>query len=509
MAEALKNPTMKAFYQTCVSYPAAASAPDRRGGKVLVAFALVLPTLFAVLALFIDGSMLLLRSRVMQNAADAAATEGALRIAAEAGDPVVAAENVVSEWHGLSMADIETWSPPQTGVYAGRDGFVEVCVREDYEGFFPLPAAMSGNTYATGRGVAGLVEATGPAAVVVLDPDPPEIHVGRLPLAVPSVNPLLGGLEVVGLGSLDVFGAIHVNNTWGGLDENGNAVGDQQLLTAACSCTPVLALTRVRATDLRVVGGVDSPDNYDSIDPAASRMLSANRKPVPDPLIQLPVPTVTADPENVRTVEFGGITANGLTPLGGDLTLQPGVYEWIEVTGGRVTFLPGIYIIRSVSPVHGIALNLSTCEVQANGVMFYLTNSPAYSPTSGVPDSLDQQTAPPSPGAVTQLPSAFIANVLTTSQFLPLDDVGSPFHGMLIYQRRCDRRPVIVSQQTVLGAMDLRGMIYSKWGNLAVVGNETFQAAFVVGSLRMVVTTRASIDPVDMLPPAFDVALVE
>ena len=49
----------------------------REGGQTLIFFVLAMPVFLAVIALVIDGSMLLVKRRALQNAADAAALAAA------------------------------------------------------------------------------------------------------------------------------------------------------------------------------------------------------------------------------------------------------------------------------------------------------------------------------------------------------------------------------------------------------------------------------------------------
>jgi hypothetical protein len=312
-----------------------------------------------------------------------------------------------------------------------------VIVHEPYKAYIMGAAGFADALRVTTRSVAGSEPVTEPAVLVLLDPDPPEITLGPLPISLPSLTPLLGGLEVLGIGRLRVNGSVLVNNEWGGLDENGDAVGQQNTLNHACSCTPVLQLTRVLATDIRVVGGVDDPDNYGSLNQGEPSPLRANRRAVPDPYTDLPVPTLAVDSVNVSATEYGGVSVLNL-PLLPPTVLHPGVYDWIEVLGGHAIFQRGVYVIRSVNPVTRLALNITTGSVLAEGVMFYITNSPVYSPASGIPDAFDGETIPSGPTAMTLLPSAIINVGLLNSRFSGLDDPSSPFDGMLIYQRRLD-----------------------------------------------------------------------
>jgi Flp pilus assembly protein TadG len=480
-----------------------------RDGKVLVLLAILLPTMFGVAALVIDGGLLMLKSRSIQHSTDAAATAAAYDMALGTGNPQQTAETYVHSINGFSDATVTVHSPPTSGDYSGQSGYVEVIAEKDCEGKFTRAAGIDRELSVRSRSVAGLEASTSQAAVVLLDPQPPNLTVGALPLSLPSLTPLLGGLEVLGLGCLRVNGAIHVNNTWGGRDENGDQVGDPTLLRHACSCTPLLPLTRVRATDVRVAGGVDHQLAYAALNSGDATPLRANKRPVPDPYRHLPVPTVSADPANVSSTYRGTATVISLPILLPPVRLYPGVYDWIQVVAGRVIFEPGVYIIRGVNPLTQIGLTVLAGTVQAEGVMFYFTNSSSYSAVTGLPDSGDGETSPGGASVVTLFPSALINAALLNSKFSGLNAPGSPFDGMLIYQRRRDRRPILIIQQDLLLSADIAGNVYAKWGHVILTGKGTYKSAFVCGSLRVLDVLDCRIEPTKPVAAAYDVYLVE
>ncbi len=476
-----------------------------RPGKLLVLLSVLMPTLICIGGLVIDGGVMTATTRKAQHAADVAAAAAAAEIVYGDDSPSQVAERYVRELNGLASATVTTNVPPSSGAYAGENGYVEVIVS------LPVKTHLlqfGGTTSVRVRSVAGREAVTSSAAVVVLDPDPPTINLLGLPIALPSVTPLLGGLEVLGLGSVAVDGAIHVNNKWGGYDENDQRVG-QSGLRHACSCTPLLPLTRIRCRDLRVVGGVDDPDCYRAFSSGGDPPLKANRFPVPDPYAELPVPTTSADPINVSTVNRGTATVIGLPLIGPPVTLRPGIYEWIQVVSGKAIFEPGIYIIRGKNPLTQISLSVIAGEVDARGVMFYITDTAGYSPSSGLPDAADGETSPGNPGVLTLLPSVLIDTALPGNRFAPLNSPGSPFHGMLLMQRRLDRRPILLIRQSLLGNVDLAGNFYAKWGHIILTGNGAFRSAFVCGSLRLLDVLNCQITPTTPLPAARDVFLVE
>jgi hypothetical protein len=355
---------------------------------------------------------------------------------------------------------------------------------------------------------------------------------------------LVAGLEVEGAGRLVVHGSVLVNTRWGGVDQHGDIVGDGPAPPWGVACMPMLPTTQIQAEDIRVAGGVDYPEMYVALSQGDPKPLQANRLPVPDPLASLPIPSLASDSGNVvATVQNPGHSIRVavapaqasallttvfnslsfllkplLTPLLGDLTellceptLEPGVYDSITVISplGGARFEPGVYIIRGKSP----ATQMSLCilgPVQADGVMFYITDSTGFSASTGIPDNTGDPDATPSSALPGLLPSTVIATLLPGGSLTGLNDAGSPFDGMLLYQRRQDRRPIILEAQQLLGGGDIAGTIYAKWGHVTFVGGAgTYDLRFVAGTMRVVTVTNTVIAPTNLLPPARDVLIVE
>ncbi|MBI1346364.1 hypothetical protein GC163_08740 [bacterium] len=485
----------------------------RRAGKIIAFLILLLPTLFGILGLVVDGSLMMTESGVVQHAADAGAIAAAAALS-RGEDASVAQQMAITcaqSHHGLSDANVLVNIPPANGPYAGVSGYAEVEVsRNVRSSFIQILNGIQSRTVSS-QAVAGREAATEGAAIVVLDPDPPGIS---LPLiagltlpATPSLS--LGGLEVLGIGQLDVDGAVLVNTDWGGVDENGDPAGEAMFLRGAITCMPLLPLTKLNAQDIRVVGGVDDERNYGAYDDGEDSPLRANALPVPDPLINLPVPTVSADPTNVNSTLRGGVIVAGIPLIGPPTVLRPGVYDYIQIVSGKVTFQKGIYIIRGKNPLTNIPLQIIGGEVTADGVMFYITNSTSYSAASGSPDASDGGTTPGNTTLGTVLPSVVMNVGLLGSKFTPLDSPGSPFHGMFLYQRRMDRRIIVISRDTLLTDGSFSGTIYAKWGHMVLAGMGTFDTRFVVGSMRFVNVFDCAVEPSSLLPPAEDVFLVQ
>ena len=478
-----------------------------RKGKVLVLLAVSVPAIFAIAGLVFDAGMLMTNRQNLQQAADAAATAAAMDLLLGKSTASTTATNYFQSLNGFANAQVTTNIPPQSGPYAGQAGFVEVIGTFQYTNQIMQIVGAASQSQITVRAVSGYEASTAGAAVVVLDPLPAPVAIGPIPsIMLPSYPALTGGLEVLGLGSLSVNGAVLVNNTWGGVDQNGNPAGSGPGPPYGISCTPLLSLTSLLATDIRVVGGVDKQTNYASIAQGSPSPLKANALTVPDPYEKLPVPCTATDPANVNTTTYGGVQVIQLPLLVAPTTLHPGVYDWIEIVSGSVIFAPGIYIIRGANPITGISLSILAGTVTANGVLFYITNSTTFDPVSGAPDSADGDTRPPT-GNITQLPSVVINSALPGGSFSPLA-AGSPFDGMLIYQRRMDSNPIVV-YANLPGDVPFQGAVYAKWAHFLFSGTGTLNLSITAGTARIIPVGSLTLKPTKLLSSAFDVFLVE
>ena len=481
----------------------------RRSAGVLVTMAIVLPILVGVAGLVLDVSLLLADQRNLQNVADAAATTAAMTIyqGGNVAAATAAATTAVQSDNGLSAATVAVSIPPTTGPYAGNSSYVQVTLTEQTNTF--LIQVLGGSSLQTIQvtSVASAQPSTSGGALVLLDPNPPGITVNSTAPLVLTLPPILGGLQVLGLGQLQVNGAILDNNTWGGVDQNGQPAGSGAGPPYSASCTPLIALTSVAAQDIRVVGGVDNPHNYGGLTPGQPSPLRCDMLAVTDPYGSVPAPTTSVDPKNVVATNYGGVSIVAL-PLLGTTTLNPGVYDWIQVVSGTVVFNPGVYIIRNVNPVTFLGLSVIAGSVQANGVMFYITNTTTYSATSGAPDNSDGNSAPPTRSLNNVFPSVVIASLLG-SNYSALNDSSSPFNGLLFYQRRVDRRPIILADETLVLGGTLSGAVYSKYGQLIFAANGNYNLKFAVGSALFLNALQCTLAPTQLLPPATDVYLVQ
>jgi Flp pilus assembly protein TadG len=484
----------------------------RRRGKVLLFVVISLPAVLAVVGLVFDVGLMAVTKQNLQQASDAAATAAAVELALgkSSSDAVSTAEEYLRVHNALTAADVTVHIPPTTGGYAGRSGFVEVQSEVSYQTKIMQAVGAASQSQIPTRSVAGRLPATVGGAIVALDPTPPPVQIDSIPALLTLNFPaLLGGLEVLGAGTVRVDGAVLVNSTWGGVDENNSPAGSSAGPPYGISCTPLLPLTRLNARDIRVAGGVDNPDNYGNFTSGQAAPLKANRLAVPDPLRQVPAPSTASASSLVDTTLRGGVQVVQLPLIVAPTILRPGVYDWIEVLSGSVIFQPGVYIIRSVRPGTNAALAISGGLVQANGVLFYITNSTTYDPTTGFPDTNDDATVPSPPNTNNLTPSVIINGVLPGSSFTPLQATGSPLDGMLIYQRRVDYRPIVVVYQGLLGTQTFDGTIYAKYGHVVFAGDGTHDMRIVAGSIRLLSLLGLTIAPSNPFEPAYDVYLVE
>lgn len=327
----------------------------------------------------------------------------------------------------------------------------------------------------------------------------------------PTARP---GLNVSGQARLRVNGRVVVNSEGGGEDENGNSVANGNNGTAASGGQPN-SNNGIFARDIRVVGGVDNYQNFKNYVSGGSNPLKAKQLPEPDPLINLPVPTnalgvdarsrgevkvTNANVSGLNTdsagqnhkATAGESVAGGLhTAIANEVILYPGIYQNIDITGGTVYFVPGIYVI-SANKNNQSAIKVTGGTVVGEGVMFYNTGD-NYESTTGLPDKNDMSLTPPvSDGA--KLGSVSINAGLSLkpintstyaygSLYAGAQAVSSQFDGMLFFQRRRNTNEISITGNAADGV--LKGTLYAKWANFKISGQGNYSAQFVAGSLAL------------------------
>ncbi len=479
----------------------------RRSGSILVWSAFLLVALIAMVGLVIDGGLMMAAYRQCHNAADAAALAAAmdLMLGRSEAEAAATAVNFVTdaEHNNLPDATVVVNVPPTQGPYAGSPDHVEAIVTYPFPTYFVHVVMPGHNRDQSVRAwaVAGFEWITAGEGVMALDP---------------TAWP---GLNVSGGGRIKILGRIIVNSEGGGVDENGDP-SNMALLghnkwgakVGTCPLCPFGARRGVFAKDIQLVGGVDTPESFKNIDPLNPKSpLRCNGLPVPDPFANLPTPSTAngVDPTDWGTVK---VTNAGLKqgppswedPDTGEVTLQPGVYEQLTVTGGDVTLMPGIYVL---SGSNNNNLSLTGGEVTGEGVMFYNTGAD-YNPNDGSPDAGDppdpmNQSPPPKHpatdfGDVTLnasmhffTPSMHFTPIDTETFSYPNPEI-NVFDGILFYQRRANPEPVRIEGSLQEGVLE--GTIYAKWSHFTIAGQGTCNAQFIVGSIAVTGQGNVTID---------------
>lgn len=480
----LSRAVQRAYRKRTPQQGASKRPHGRRRGVTMVLVAMLLLVLLGMLGLTIDTGMMLSNVRQLQNVADAAALAATRDLlAGRSADAAAAtARTFISEHNGLTAVNGGNISiPPATGPYAGMTGYAEVALQQDLTTFFmrALPG-MPATQRVAARAVAGYEAVSAGEGVAVLDP---------------TARP---GLNVGGQAGILVNGRVVVNSQGGGVDENGVTVIGAGVAASGNS------QFGIRATDIRVVGGVDNPADFTNFEPGQPSPLRARQLTEPDPLYELPTPTTANGVNNtyhgtatvrrnrstVTAPNFRSTTAQTIGPyniVAGDTVLYPGVYGNIRLNGGTTYFMPGIYVLSPQANNHSGFSASNGTTVTGLGVMFYVTGT-NYDPATGSPDSSD--------GNITGTLSADMASFSINGGLFNLSPISrttngieqstgqfvhEDFEGMLFYQRRWNSRSatVVGNSTDVL----LSGTLYARSASVSISGQGRYDAQFIVGSL--------------------------
>src|SRR5579884_1012526 len=285
----------------------------RRRGAVAVLVAVCLTVLMGVVALSIDGGLLLQERRRAQATADAAALAAAddlfknynTNLGKDPSGSAAASARTVAKANGYSndgtTSVVTVNIPPTSGNFAGQDGAAEVIVQYNHKRYFSSVFGSS-DLPVKARAVARARWTTLKNGIIVLD------------------RSTKGALTIGGNGTIKVQGApviVNSSNSTAALTLNGS--------------NAVLSAPEIDIVGGYALNGGATGNNLDGT-------VDTGVRPVPDPLRYLPAP----DKNSLPT----GIITSASQPGGGKLyTLTPGVYK-----GGlsfssqdSVVMQPGIY----------------------------------------------------------------------------------------------------------------------------------------------------------------------
>lgn len=470
-----------------------------RRGAYFTIFALSMTLFVGILALIYDLAMINHAWRHCQNAADAAALAGGKKIIE--GNQATPSNNKALEYLATlnhtdsTIGDIHT--PPSSGPYKDVEGYIEVFARKRIRTLF-LSFPLFGKPYVDmqARAVAGAEAFLPEDGVIALNP---------------NARP---GLAVGGSAALKVNGRIVVNSEGGGVDEYGIPVNNGNNGVAISGGSPN-SDKGIFARIVDVVGGVDNHLVFKPLFPGEPSPLHTQTPPEPDPYLNVITPTASngVDARFRGTVSVTNNNVNGLNTdtagqnrratnnevvagglyraTAGDVILHPGIYESISITGGRVYFIPGIYVLKANKANQDI-LKLTGGTVFADGLMFYNTGA-NYNVTNGAPDSGDLGTTPPTSATTlfgsTAINTSFRTSPINTTQYNYASlypgakAVSREFDGMMFYQRRHNTQVLKITGNT--SATSLTGTFYGKWMPLDISGQGKYDAQFVISNMSV------------------------
>ena len=470
-----------------------------RRGAYLHIFAVSLTIFVGILAILYDIAQLNYAWRRCQNAADAAALAGGGKIADGLQEVPAMSKTLeyLTVWNATASTADDIHSPPISGKYLGMEGYVEVVAKCNVKTlFFRLMPFGKSEIEVKARAVAGIESFMPGDGVIALNP-----------LARP-------GLVVSGSSKLLVNGRIVVNSEGGGVDEFGNPVNNCNNGVSISGGTPNCD-KGIFATIVDCVGGVDNPAVFKPLTPDKPSPLHAKMPPEPDPYVSVATPMIsngvdptnrgsvtvtnngtsglTQDPTKLnRVAKAGEVIAGGLyTAAAGDVILHPGVYTGLSINGGRVFFVPGIYVLVAQSANQNI-LRFNGGTVKADGLMFYNTGK-NYNVTTGLPDKTDLGIAPPVSPATSFGRASFTKSFKTSpidtsvynyaSLYPGAKAVSSEFDGMMYYQRRHNTQTLQITGNSA--NTTLSGTFYGKWMPIQISGQGKYNSQFVVSTFAV------------------------
>lgn len=454
-------------------------------GQVLILTAAAMIVLFGIAALVVDVGFSWMLRRQEQNAADPGAVAAARWLRDPVSGDAISPSSVQAQMDAegcfyaqkngffdgdlncaasLATDDLRVVSPPISGDYSGRAGYVQVIIRAQHPSFFGGIFGRSSATVSTSAVAANTTANSNSASLVALQTD------------------CSGGssADVDGGGTLRIFpvtagtegGYVHVNSPCGNSNDNvcANGVG-----SAALSISGTL-----RAPMTYVVGSCTyngSGANGLQCEPVGTTgCLDETALPLGDPLANLPEPILAdfpngtcprGDPSTPSSTEACPLDRNGpkQCPTSPICRLAPGVYYggWKVGSNVSVQLEPGMYILAgggiSLSGSSSIEAVTSPSGVDAR-VMIFSTDGPGC-PTISVQCQ----------GSISFTANqAFRAKSLDSATCGAVTPQACPWRGILLWQDGTASNPSATVKLGGQASTVLAGTIYAPRAEVQIAG---------------------------------------
>jgi hypothetical protein len=388
----------------------------RRRGTVAALTAILLVPMLGIVAIVLDGGVLLDDRRQAQTAADAAALAAAVDLfenypasqGKDANGTAALSALTTAKANGFPNDGVNCTVtvniPPKSGPFTGKDGYVEVLIAYNQRRYFSSVLG-AGALKVTARAVAR--GAYTPAAPGILLLDPTDNNT----------------LDVTATGGVTVT--------------NGGAITDDSK-----SANGGVTLTSTGNITANVVNLSDNTYNHSNSGNIVGN-INYNQPPTPDPLALLPEPAQPALPSlpaSVLTLLGSNYSTNNGVNYSGNSTidLYPGYYAGIKMSSGGTIVLhdnldgsPGIYYIGS----QGLSISNSGSFTGSN-VMIYSAGTGNISLTG----SGNLNLSPPTSGV---------------------------YKGITLFQERSSNKQISITGQ---GNMNMAGTFYAARANVSITG---------------------------------------
>lgn len=382
----------------------------RRRGNVAAVTGLCSVGLVSVMALALDGGLIMDKGRQAQSASDAAAIAAAGKlyynyasvtsgVPDPNGEARAAALDTAKEngFVGGTNCTVVVNIPPQSGLFVNQLGHAEVIITANQPRFFSRIFGSGDTIPVKTRAVARGKKTVQKNAILVLDPT--------------------GGSSLVLNGSGSTPGTVNVQNAPIQVNSTSSSAVNSNGNTSNSTMT---------SYELDVTGGINSSAAF--IGPQ-----NTGTQPIPDPLAFL----VPPDPSTMTVRSTKKLSVSSANSI----ILQPGVYiGGIQITGqASVTMMPGIYYMQG----GGFTLNGNAgSSLTGNGVMIY-----------NAPTSTSDVISLGGNGACTLSPPT-----------------SGPYQGITLWQQRGTTAPVSITGN---GQFNISGTFYANSATVNIAGNGT------------------------------------